>query len=255
MDQARDDPLPGHVEELVKECSATKARRRWPAPEPFLDSSAPIPFEVSNRLIDNIKGDRSRREALEACPVAAWLEDFLSASARACAAEDLSRRKLQPFIRETQPRICAICDIAAGRLSHLMQQDNHGRSAAGMMHKCSDRARHQLTTSAEQRIAPLLRAEKLKADLRKAARPGRGSSWAPAGSRQKPSASGSSGEEQGGVDEARRKRDRDRRLRRKEFRKGFRKGGSSQTERGRDQEVDHGKLRQGSNFEKSRRQP
>ena len=81
------------MDELYEERAKIARRNNCPMPEAFVGSPLPVPFEPKDRVIDAIKGERSKSELRELRPVSAWLEQILNDNARVCLAENLNGKQ------------------------------------------------------------------------------------------------------------------------------------------------------------------
>ena len=170
IENRRNNQFPEHLDELYEERAKLARRNNWPTPEAFAGSPLPVPFEPKDRAIDAIKDERNKSELKELCPVNAWLEQILNNDARVRLAKTLNSRQLHGRMQELQVRLGALHDIITRRAGFLVNQDRCGERAARAMRDASDRTRKHCASLAEERVAPIIRSEFLKAEVKSLAR-------------------------------------------------------------------------------------
>ena len=96
----------------------------------------------------------------------------------------MSKKQLSSYADELCVSVRAICDIETRHAGFLLNQDQCGRRAAGVIHSSLDRTREQFSTPTEERVFSHAQSELLKSDVkllasRKSDLPGGGLSFPP----------------------------------------------------------------------------
>lgn len=178
LEGGHNDPYPDHLESLCEERSKAAYRNRWSMPEAFASSPLPTPLDPKVHRVDSIKGDRSKSELKELHSANAWLERALNQTARVCLADKLSKTQAQGYLKQLLVKIGAAHDITARRAGFLINQDQCGKHAARVMRDASGRARRPFSSHAEEQVLPLMRDEFLRAEIKALAAKKSGVSWA-----------------------------------------------------------------------------